>query len=50
MMVRVKSLQDKLEKSFKTLESDLEREKSITLDADLNEKNIKEKRAFKNGK
>ena len=37
---RVKSLQDKLEKSIKTLESDLEREKSITLDADLNEKRI----------
>ena len=37
---RVKSLQDKLEKSIKTLESDLEREKSISLDADLNEKRI----------
>ncbi len=37
---RVKSLQDKLEKSIKTIESDLEREKSITLDADLNEKRI----------
>ena len=33
---RVKSLQDKLEKSIKTIESDLERERSISLDADLN--------------
>ncbi len=42
---RVKSLQDKLEKSIKTVESDLEREKSISLDADLNEKRIsKEKK------
>ena len=38
--VRVKSLQEKLEKSLKTIESDLEREKSISLDADLNEKRI----------
>ncbi len=37
---RVKSLQGKLEKSIKTIESDLEREKSISLDADLNEKRI----------
>ncbi len=37
---RVKSLQEKLEKSIKTVESDLEREKSISLDADLNEKRI----------
>jgi chromosome segregation protein len=37
---RVKSLQDKLEKSIKTIESDLEREKSISLDANLNEKRI----------
>ena len=37
---RVKSLQEKLEKSIKTVESDLDREKSITLDADLNEKRI----------
>ncbi len=37
---RVKSLQDKLEKSLKTVDSDLEREKSISLDADLNEKRI----------
>ncbi len=38
--VRVKSLQEKLEKSIKTINSDLEREKSISLDADLNEKRI----------
>ena len=37
---RVKSLQEKLEKSIKTVGSDLEREKSISLDADLNEKRI----------
>ena len=37
---RVKSLQGKLEKSIKTVESDLEREKSISLDADLNERRI----------
>ena len=37
---RVKSLQVKLEKSIKTVESDLEREKSISLDAGLNEKRI----------
>ena len=37
---RVKSLQDKLEKSVKTVDSDLEREKSISLDANLNEKRI----------
>ena len=37
---RVKSLQEKLEKSLKTIVSDLEREKSISLDADLNEKRI----------
>ena len=42
---RVKSLQDKLEKSIKTIESDLEREKSISLDAELNEKRMsKEKK------
>jgi len=38
--VRVKSLQEKLEKSIKTIESDLEREKSISLDAEINEKRI----------
>ncbi len=37
---RVKSLQEKLEKSIKTVNSDLDREKSISLDADLNEKRI----------
>ena len=37
---RVKSLQIKLEKSIKTIESDLERERSISLDSDLNEKRI----------
>jgi chromosome segregation protein len=37
---RVKSLKDKLEKSIKTIESDLERERSISLDANLNEKRI----------
>ena len=42
---RVKSLQEKLEKSIKTIESDFEREKSISLDAELNEKRIsKEKK------
>ena len=37
---RVKSLQEKLEKSITTIESDLERERSISLDAGLNEKRI----------
>ena len=37
---RVKSLQVKLEKSIKTIESDLERERSISLDAGLNEKRL----------
>ena len=37
---RVKSLQVKLEKSIKTVESDLERERSISLDASLNDKRI----------
>jgi chromosome segregation protein len=37
---RVKSLQEKLDKSIKTVESDLERERSISLDAELNEKRI----------
>ena len=32
---RVKSLQEKLEKSIKTVESDLEREKSISLDESI---------------
>jgi len=38
--LRVKSLQVKLEKSIRTIESDLERERSISLDAGLNEKRI----------
>jgi chromosome segregation protein len=42
--VRVKSLQTKLEKSIKTIESDLERERSISLDAGLNEKRISEEK------
>ena len=37
---RIKSLQEKLEKSIRTVMSDLDREKSISLDADLNEKRI----------
>ena len=37
---RVKTLQEKLEKSINTIESDLERERSISLDANLNEKRI----------
>ena len=42
-IARVKTLQEKLEKSIKTISSDLEREKSISLDANLNEKELKEK-------
>ncbi len=41
---RVKSLQTKLEKSIKTIESDLERERSISLDSGLNEKRISEEK------
>ena len=41
--IRVKSLQEKLEKSFKTVESDLDREK-VYLDADLNEKEFQKKK------
>ncbi len=37
---RIKNLQIKLQKSLDTLDSDLEREKSISLDASLNEKRI----------
>ncbi len=37
---RVKSLQIKLEKSSNMIDSDLEREKSISLDADINDKRI----------
>jgi chromosome segregation protein len=44
---RVKSLQEKLEKSIKTIDSDLERERSISLDANLNEKRVlKEKESL----
>jgi chromosome segregation protein len=42
---RVRSLQEKLEKSIKTIESDLERERSISLDADLNEKRISKEKS-----
>ena len=41
---RVKNLQIKLQKSMETIESDLEREKSISLDANLNEKRILEEK------
>ena len=41
---RVKNLQVKLKKSLEILDSDLEREKSISLDASLNEKRILEEK------
>ena len=41
---RVKGLQIKLQNSLETLDSDLEREKSISLDASLNEKRILEEK------
>jgi len=41
---RIKSLQIKLQNSLETLDSDLEREKSISLDASLNEKRIFEEK------
>jgi chromosome segregation protein len=41
---RVKSLQEKLQKSLLTINSDLEREKSISLDSSLNEKRILEEK------
>jgi len=41
---RVKNLQIKLQNSLDTLDSDLEREKSISLDASLNEKRILEEK------
>ena len=41
---RVKGLQVKLQTSLETLDSDLEREKSISLDASLNEKRILEEK------
>ena len=37
---RVKNLQIKLQKSLETIDSDIEREKSISLDSSLNEKRI----------
>tara|TARA_B100001093_G_scaffold500970_1_gene552067 strand:- start:205 stop:2640 length:2436 start_codon:yes stop_codon:yes gene_type:complete len=42
---RVKKLSTKLENSLNTIESDLEREKSISLDASLNEKRILEEKS-----
>ena len=42
---RVKKLSAKLENSLTTIESDLEREKSISLDASLNEKRILEEKS-----
>ena len=41
---RIKSLQIKLQNSLETLDSDLQREKSISLDASLNEKRIIEEK------
>ncbi len=41
---RIKKLSTKLENSLTTIESDLEREKSISLDASLNEKRILEEK------
>jgi len=41
---RIKNLQIKLQNSLDTLDSDLEREKSISLDASLNEKRILEEK------
>ncbi len=41
---RIKNLQIKLQSSLDTLDSDLEREKSISLDASLNEKRILEEK------
>tara|TARA_Y200000002_G_scaffold380758_1_gene393014 strand:- start:1018 stop:3453 length:2436 start_codon:yes stop_codon:yes gene_type:complete len=41
---RIKKLSTKLENSLATIESDLEREKSISLDASLNEKRILEEK------
>ena len=42
---RIKKLSAKLESSLSTIESDLEREKSISLDASLNEKRILEEKS-----
>tara|TARA_B100000965_G_scaffold162446_2_gene135309 strand:- start:828 stop:3272 length:2445 start_codon:yes stop_codon:yes gene_type:complete len=41
---RIKNLQNKLKKNLDTIESDLEREKSISLDADLNDKRISDEK------
>ena len=41
---RIKKLSTKLENSLATIDSDLEREKSISLDASLNEKRILEEK------
>ena len=41
---RIKNLQEKLRKSLNEIESDFEREKSITLDATLNEKRVLEEK------
>ena len=41
---RIKKLSTKLENSLATIESDLEREKSISLDASLNERRILEEK------
>ena len=41
---RVKGLQVRLQKSLETIDSDLEREKSISLDANLNEKRMLEEK------
>ena len=42
---RVKKLSSKLQASLNTIESDLEREKSISLDSSLNEKRILEEKS-----
>tara|TARA_Y100000590_G_scaffold403407_1_gene490093 strand:- start:670 stop:3255 length:2586 start_codon:yes stop_codon:yes gene_type:complete len=42
---RIKSVQIKLQKSLEEVDSDLEREKSITLDSTLNEKRISEEKS-----
>ena len=42
---RVKNLEIKLQKSLQTIESDLERERSISLDATLNQKRISEEKS-----
>ena len=41
---RIKSLQEKLRKSLNEIDSDFEKEKSITLDATLNEKRVLKKK------